>query len=47
MVSCTCGSPYQIDEASQSVLLVKQLQDSTERKGDGEEHGGMAAAGRM
>ena len=38
---------YQIDKASEPVLLVKKLQDGTERKGDGEEHGGVAAAGCM
>lgn len=41
------GLSYQIDEAPQAILLVKQLQDGPERKGDGEEHGGMAAAGGM
>lgn len=35
---------YQINEASEPVLLVKQLQDGSERKGDGEEHCGVAAA---
>lgn len=38
---------YQIDKASQAVLLVKQLQDGAEGEGDGEEHGGVAAAGGM
>lgn len=38
---------HQIDEASQAVLLVKQLQDGTKGKGDGEEHGGVAAARGM
>lgn len=47
IVRVTCGLSYQIDEASEPVLLVEQLQDGTERKGDGEEHGGMAAARRM
>lgn len=35
---------YQINEASEPVLLVKQLQDGSERKGDGKEHCGVAAA---
>lgn len=35
---------YQINKASEPVLLVKQLQDGSERKGDGEEHCGVAAA---
>lgn len=43
----TCGLSYQIDKASKPVLLVKQLQDGTEREGDGKEHCGVAAAGRM
>lgn len=38
---------YQIDEAAEPVLLVQELEDGTERKGDGEEHGGVTAAGRM
>lgn len=46
-VRITCCWSYQIDKTSEPVLLVKQLQDSTERKGDGKEHGGVAAAGRM
>lgn len=41
------GSLYQIDKASKPVLFVEQLQDGTEGKGDGEEHGGVTAAGRM
>lgn len=43
----TCGLSYQIDEASEPILHVKQLQDGTEREGDGKEHCGVAAAGRM
>lgn len=43
----TAGLSYQIDEASEPILLVEELQDGTERKGDGEEHGGVAAAGCM
>lgn len=39
------GLSYQVDEASQAILLVEQLQDGTKGKGDGEEHGGVAAAG--
>lgn len=38
---------YQIDKAPEPILLVEELQNSTERKGDGKEHGGVAAAGRM
>lgn len=41
------GLLYQIDKTSKPVLLVEQLQDGTEGKGDGEEHGGVTAAGRM
>lgn len=47
MVQITCGLSYQIDKASEPVLLVKQLQNGTEREGDGKEHCGVAAAGRM
>lgn len=35
---------YQINKTSEPILPVKQLQDGAERKGDGEEHGGVAAA---
>lgn len=42
--SNTVRNTYQINEASEAVLLVKQLQDGSERKGDGEEHCGVAAA---
>lgn len=35
---------YQINKTPEPILPVKQLQDGTERKGDGEEHGGVAAA---
>lgn len=35
---------YQINKTSEPILPVKQLQDGTERKGDGEEHCGVAAA---
>lgn len=42
--SYTVTNTYQINESSESVLLVKQLQDGSERKGDGEEHCGVAAA---
>lgn len=38
---------YQVDEASEPVLPVEELQDHPKGKGDGEEHGGVAAAGRM
>lgn len=40
----TAGLSYQVDEPPEPILLVEKLQDSTERKGDGEEHGGVAAA---
>jgi len=39
--------PYQVDEAPQPVLPVKELQHGAEGEGDGEEHGGVAAAGRV
>lgn len=42
--SYTITNTYQINEASEAVLLVKQLQDGSEGKGDGEEHCGVAAA---
>lgn len=42
-----CVLPYQIDKPPEPILLVEQLQDGTERKRDGEEHGGVAAAGRV
>lgn len=35
---------YQINKTSEPILPVKQLQDGTERKRDGEEHCGVAAA---
>lgn len=35
---------YQINKTSEPILSVKQLQDGTERKGNGEEHCGVAAA---
>lgn len=47
LVRITCGLSYQVDEASEPILLVEELQDGAERKGDGEEHGGVAATGCM
>lgn len=35
---------YQINKTPEPILSVKQLQDGTERKGNGEEHCGVAAA---
>lgn len=38
---------YQINKTAEAILPVKQLQDGTEGKGDGEEHRGVAAARRV
>lgn len=34
MLQMTAGFSHQVDETSEPILLVKQLQDGTERKGD-------------
>lgn len=38
---------YQVHEASQAVLFVEELEDGSEGEADGEEHGGVTAAGRV
>ena len=38
---------YQVDQAPEAVLPVEELQDGPEGEGDGEEHGGVAAARRV
>ncbi len=41
----TQRSAYQVDEPPQPVLIVEELEHGSEGETDGEEHGGMAAAG--
>ncbi len=41
----THRSAYQVDEPPQPVLFVEELEHGSEGETDGEEHGGVAAAG--
>lgn len=38
-------SAYQVDQPPQAVLLVEEVEHGSEGEADGEEHGGVAAAG--
>lgn len=42
-----CTDTYQVHQPAESVLAIKEVENGTEGKGDGEEHGRMTAAGRV
>lgn len=46
-ILCVSLETYQVDKASQAILVVEEFKHGSEREANGKEHGGMTAARGM